>query len=431
MVQFQQYVQPTIQCPQMVQPMVEYQQVQSTYQCQQPQPNIQKQRLQHTPSQILNMSNQFDQHLVRNKNMTSNQDQILAKQVQIPDTTMSKPRKKCGFIARLLRKLPSDFFEEDQNNTLMSSNASSPHKKIDSPMASIPTPLEVSQEPSILSSSNNTPKDEIIQELSIIDCQDNPIHDAHPCHVSEIQDPMPPCTLLPLPVLEDPIRSPSSSCSSIDSLPESITNVQSAFPSCQNIDPLSESSMHIQNPTPCQEDNLEHEETCLKKDQDQDPKTLSSHPIVDQDPIFPDTHDDSPILVHPIQSPIDTPFPEQDQDIPVHPIPNDPLPFHEKNVLSNPIGIPLPEKDQDIISILYDDPIKSQEQSTFKEDSNDLPPCQDQIIPLNPPQDPFVPPSSCLNAPYTLQDRISFDDRIIYPIPSLEEPVIEPCPLQS
>ncbi|GLJ37402.1 hypothetical protein SUGI_0759380 [Cryptomeria japonica] len=149
-----------------------------------------------------------------------------------------------------------------------------------------------------------------------------------------------------------------------------------------------------------------------------------------EDPIFPDTHNDSPILVHPIQSPIHTPFPEQDQDIPVHPIPNDPLPFHEKNVLSNPIGIPLPKKDQDIPSILYDDPIKSQDQSTFKEDSNDLP-RQDQIISLNPPQDPFVPPSPCPNAPYTLQDRISFDDPIISSIPSLEEPIIEPCPLHN
>lgn len=149
------------------------------------------------------MSEQLNQ--VQYQNMTSNQDPILAKQVQIPDTTMSKPRKKGGFIVMILRNLPSEFFEEEKDNTLMSSNASSPHKQIDSPVASIPTPLEVSQETSILSSSNNTPKDEIIQGLSIIDCQDNPIHDAHPCHVSEIQDPMPPCTLLPLPVLEDPI----------------------------------------------------------------------------------------------------------------------------------------------------------------------------------------------------------------------------------
>lgn len=131
MVQFQQYVQPTIQCQQMVQPMVEYQ-------CQQPQPNIQKQRLQHTPTQVSNMLEQLNQ--VQYQNMTSNQ-----KQVQIPDTIMSKPKKKGGFIAMILRKLPSEFFEEDQDNIIMSSNASSPHKQIDSPVASIPTPLEVSQ----------------------------------------------------------------------------------------------------------------------------------------------------------------------------------------------------------------------------------------------------------------------------------------------
>lgn len=106
----------------------------------------------------------------------------------------------------------------------------------------------------------------------------------------------------------------------------------------------------------------------------------------------PKTNQDQNISIHPIpndplhdqdvlSSPIDIPLLEQDQDIPVHPIPYDPL--HDQYVHSNLVDTPLLEQGQDIPSIIPNDHIQIQEQGTFKEESNDLPPCQDQSILLN------------------------------------------------
>lgn len=72
--------------------------------------------------------------------------------------------KKGRYFIQLLKKILSDPSEKDKNHAPMSSNYSSPHNQIESPVASIPTPSKNLQEPSISSSSKYAPKDEIPQE---------------------------------------------------------------------------------------------------------------------------------------------------------------------------------------------------------------------------------------------------------------------------
>lgn len=94
------------------------------------------------------------------------------KQVQNQNATMSKPHKdsntspkKGGSFMQLLKISLKDLAKKDHNHAPMSSNGSSLHKKIDSPKASIPTPLESLQEPSIASSPNNIPIKPISEDL--------------------------------------------------------------------------------------------------------------------------------------------------------------------------------------------------------------------------------------------------------------------------
>lgn len=87
-----------------------------------------------------------------------------------------------------------------------------------------------------------------------------------------------------------------------------------------------------------------------------------------------------------------------------------PIPIKEHNAFSSPIGISLLKHDEDVPSILPNNPIEIQEERTFKEESNDLPPCENQSILLAPfpQQDVVIPPSPYPNPPYTPQDVIFF-----------------------
>lgn len=153
--------------------------------------------------------------------------------------------------------------------------------------------------------------------------------------------------------------------------------------------------MHIKNTTPslevalCQEDNLKNKETSPIINQDQDTKTLQSHPMVEKYPTSLKSHDD-PL-------------------IPFHFFQDDPIPSQEKSIFPNPIPNPLPKKDHDASSTFSNDPIQNEVSNTLPTPSNGPLPCQDQSIPLFP-----------------YHNSLCFPQESIMPIKPSHDPII-PC----
>lgn len=104
----------------------------------------------------IQVTNQY----IREIKQVQNQNPIMLK----PHKNSNTSQKKGGSFMKILKRSLKDLAKEDQNCTPMSSNGSSPHKKIDSSKVSIPTPLESLQEPSIASLPNNIPIKPILED---------------------------------------------------------------------------------------------------------------------------------------------------------------------------------------------------------------------------------------------------------------------------
>lgn len=159
--------------------------------------------------------------------------------------------------------------------------------------------------------------------------------------------------------------------------------------------------MHLQTPSLCQEYDPKSKEMSPKTNKDQE-QTVPSYPIFDQDPTNQESYDDPLILLYSIH--------------------NDPLPSQEKSTFPSPIQHPMPNQYHDIPSIHNEKsakpnvPIQNQEQSTNSNDPipsqvQSIPspsyPKQEHIISPNPDQDPSIPSSPCQNPPFLSQDSLS------------------------